>query len=140
MKLVLRIAALVSLVATSAWAGSNLNLSKSNINRVMMRGTLVSATATITGAMSALLYTVPTGRDFILTQACTGSAEGGILLEVGGAGLAQLGTGLCQTFNPGILLPVDQPLSCTSFSASVNTFCMITGILGPPNATPTPGR
>ena len=138
MKAILWSAVIVRLLATSCWAGSNLNLSKSNINRISQRGTFVTANADITGAVSRIVYTVPTNQDFLLTQACAGPAEGGVLIEVGGVGIAQVGSGLCQTFNPGVILTSEQLLVCTSFAAAQNSFCMISGILGPVNPTPTP--
>ena len=138
MKIALSIAVLIGLLATSCWATSNLNLSKSNVNRIMQRGTFVSANADISGAVSRIVYTVPTNQDFLLTQACAGPAEGGVLIEVGGVGIAQVSSGLCQTFNPGVILTSEQLLVCTSFAAAQNSFCMISGILGPVNPTPTP--
>ena len=137
MKTSLLVGAIIGLFATSSWAASNLNLSKSNINRVS-RGTFVTASTDISGAVSQIVYRTPASGDFILTQVCAGLVTGGILLQAGGASIAQVGSGLCQTFTPGMFLPPDQVVSCTTFTASANTFCTITGIQEPPEPTPRP--
>jgi hypothetical protein len=139
MKTVLRVGAILVLLVTCAWAGANLNLSKSNINR-LSRATLVSVSTTFSGAVSQIVYSTPSSGDFVLTQVCTGTSNGGVLVQIGGVSIAQVASGNCQTF-PGLLLPPDQSLTCTSFDAeATNNFCTITGLLGPaaPQPTPTP--
>ena len=76
MKILLRVGVIVVLFVTCAWATSNLNLSKSNINR-LSRATLVSASTTLSGAISQIVYRTPSSGDFVLTQVCTGISNGG---------------------------------------------------------------
>ena len=138
MKTFLRAVAVVVLVATSAWATSNLNLSKSNINRLAV-GKLLSASVNLVGQASFLVYTTPADADAVLTQVCVGNAAGGVLVQVGGVGIAQVGSGACQTFSPGLILARDAPLTCTTVDPEANSFCAIAGILGlayPPTPTP----
>lgn len=131
-------AALVVLLVASAWAASNLNLSKSNINR--LRGSrLVRASVDLHGQASYLVYSTPADADFVLTDVCVGNAAGGVLVAIGGDGLVQLASGACQHFSPGMILPPDAPLTCTAFDPETNGFCTISGTLGLPfPATPTP--
>lgn len=140
MKTLLRAGVVVLLLVTSVWGTSNLNLSKSNINR-LARGTLVSASVNVAGQASYLVYSTPADVDFVLTQVCVGNSSGGILVQIGGVGVVQVGSGLCQTFAPGLILTRDAPLTCTSFDPETNSFCTIAGILGvsyPPTPTPRP--
>jgi len=137
MKISLLVGAIIGLFVTPSWAASNLNLSKSNINREFPRGSFVTASADISGAVSQIVYRTPASGDFVLTQVCAGLVTGGILLQAGGTSIAQVGSGLCQTFTPGMVLPADQFVTCTTFSAA-NTFCTITGVLEPPGPLPTP--
>ena len=116
MKTTLLVGMVIGLLATSSWATSNLNLSKSNVTRIFLRGTIVTASTDISGAVSQIVYRTPASGDFILTQACTGLAPGGTLLQVGGVSLVQLGSGQCQTFTPGTVLPPDQVVTCTTFA------------------------
>lgn len=124
-------AAIVGLFATNSWAASNLNLSKSNINREFPRGQFVTASTNISGAVSQIVYTTPATGDFVLSQVCVGLATGGVLLQVGGVGIAQVGSGLCQTFTPGAVLAPDQVVTCTTVDSEARTFCMINGVLRP---------
>src|SRR5690349_4888625 len=94
----LRVLALLALTVTSAWAASNLNLSKSNINRILSRGSLVTASVDVTGNASYLLYTTPANADFVLTQACGGNSPSGLLIQVGGVKILQLAPMACQIF------------------------------------------
>lgn len=130
-KSALRLVAILVLSTTSVWAGSNLNLSKSNINRMLGRGTFVTASVDVAGTAAYLLYSTPADTDFVLTQVCVGTVNGGVLLQVGGASLVQVGSGQCQSFSPGMVLPRDQAVTCTSFDAGASTFCSITGVLAP---------
>ena len=126
------------LLASGAWATSNLNLSKSNINRIN-RGNLVTASVDVVGQVSSLVYTTPTNADFVLTNVCAGPVNGGTLVQVGGVKLLQIAGNACQSFNPGMLLPPGASVSCTSFDAEATSFCTITGMQGLPfPATPTP--
>jgi hypothetical protein len=138
MKTTLLVGAIIGLFATSSWAASNLNLSKSNVNRVFPKGQFVTASSDISGAVSQLVYTTPPTGDFILTQVCTGVVTGGTLVQVGGVRVAQIGSGLCQTFTPGMAVSNDQNVTCTTFAEDANTFCTITGVLEPPAPKPRP--
>jgi hypothetical protein len=140
-----RVAALTTLMATSASATSNLNLSKSNINRLQRGGTLVTATTEVRGEAPSVVYTTPANADFVLTQVCAGPVNGGVFLGSGWpfppsqVRLAFVGGGLCQTFTPGMPLPPSQPVTCAaSFDFEATTFCTISGILSPPFPTATP--
>ncbi len=142
---VLHLAALLALTATSARATSNLNLSKSNINRLQRGGTLVTASTEVRGETPTIVYTTPANADFVLTQICAGPVNGGIILGSGWpfppsqVRLAFVGGGLCQTFTPGMPLPPSQPVTCApSFDFEATTFCTISGILSPPFPTATP--
>jgi hypothetical protein len=130
--------ALIILLVANVWATSNLNLSKSNINR--LRGArLVRASVELHGQASFLAYTTPADADFLLTDVCIGNAPGGVLIAIGGAALVQLTSGTCEHFSPGMILTPDAPLTCTAFDPETNGFCTISGSLGQPfPATPTP--
>src|SRR5262245_60246681 len=131
-------AAIVVLSATSVWATSNLNLSKSNINRTFPRSKFVTATVDISGSQSALVYQVPPDGDFVLTQVCVGPASGGVRIQVAGANIAHVASGSCQSFDPGVVLQSDGAVTCTT-SGDEATFCMVSGLLSPalrPTATP----
>jgi len=139
MRRALPLAAIAALFATSVWATSNLNLSKSNINRTFPRTQFVTASVDVSGSQSALAYQVPPDGDFILTQVCIGPASGGMRIQVSGVNIAQVASGACQTFDPGVVLQPGGTLTCTSFGAEENTFCMISGLLSPPpRPTSTP--
>ena len=140
MKTLFRVAAIVVLLVPCAWAASNLNLGKSNVNR-LSRGTLVSATTTFSGAVSEIVYNTPSSGDFVLIQVCTGISNGGVLVQIGGSSIAMVASGTCQAFSgSGLLLPPDQLLTCTSFDVeATNNFCTISGLLASaPPSTPTP--
>lgn len=139
MKTALLVGAIISLCVTSSLASIALNSSRSNIYRIQIRGTAVTASTNISGAVAQTVYRTPAAGDFLLTQVCAGLVDGGTLVQVGGVGIAQVGSGLCQTFTPGMILPPDSVVTCTTFAADANSFCTITGILGPPPPpTPTP--
>jgi hypothetical protein len=138
LKTAVLVCTVIGLFVAPAWAASNLNLSKSNVNREFPRGTFVTASTDISGAVSQIVYRTPVTGDFILTQVCVGLATGGTLLQAGGVSIAQVGSGLCQAFTPGMVLPRDQLVTCTTFAADANTFCTITGVLEPPAPTPRP--
>jgi hypothetical protein len=134
--LLLLVTVVVALLATSVWAAANLDLSKSNVNRLLARGSLVTASTDVTSGAARTVYNTPDSSDFILTQVCAGSA--GILLQVGGASLVQVGSGLCQSFSPGMLLTPGQPVTCSALGGDTTTFCTIAGILGYAPPTPSP--
>ncbi len=144
-RMVFHVAAFLALMATSARATSNLNLSKSNINRLQRGGTLVTATTDVRGETPSVVYTTPANADFVVTQICAGPINGGVFLGSGWpvppspVRLAFVGGGQCQTFTPGMPLPPNQTVTCAaSFDFEATTFCTITGILSPPLPTATP--
>jgi hypothetical protein len=63
MKRVLPLAVIGVLFATAVLAASNLNLSKSNINRTFPRSKFVTASVDVTGSQSAFVYQVPSDGD-----------------------------------------------------------------------------
>ena len=76
---------------------SNLDLSKSNVNR--LRGSrLVRASVDLQGQASYIVYSTPADADFVLTDVCVGNAAGGVLVAIGGNGLVQLASGSLPTF------------------------------------------
>src|SRR5262245_55250814 len=139
MKKGIALAAIGVLFATSVWATSNLNLSKSNINRTFPRSKFVTATVDISGSQSALVYQVLAAGDFVLTQVCVGPVTGGVRIQVGGASIAHVASGACQSFDPGVVLQSDAAVTCTTAGTDEQTFCMISGLLSPaPRPTLTP--
>ena len=64
------VAIFVVAVATNSWGGSNLNLSKSNINRLQNNSIVITASANLGASESVLIYTAPANGDFMLTQFC----------------------------------------------------------------------
>jgi hypothetical protein len=140
-----QIGAIIALMATSAWATSNLNLSKSNINRLQRAGTLVSASAEVRGDVPAVVYNTPPNADFVMTQICAGPVNGGIFIayawdfEMNVRPVAFVAGGQCQTFSPGMFLPAGKSVTCTpSFDFEAPTFCTITGIQTKAEPLPTP--
>lgn len=134
--------ALLVVALSVAWAddsraASNLDLSKSNVNRVLLRGKLLTASVDIEGESTRIVYKTPAEGDFVLTQVCVGRTEAGVLLQVDGSTLVHLGSGVCQSFTPGLVIAPDKEIFC---SAAADTFCTITGLLNeaPPVATPRP--
>ncbi len=81
----------VALVASNSGATSNLNLSKSNVNRVrdFPSAAVTTASLNLTGPSDTeVIYTTPTSGDFILTQFCASpSPDGGVLLSAAGLGV-----------------------------------------------------
>lgn len=142
------VAAILTL-ATGAGATSNLNLSKSNINRLQRFSTPVTASADVSGDAPTVVYRTPDNADFLLTQVCVGPINGGVLLsfawsEQAVRSLAFVQGGSCTTFaGLGLALPPGRTLSCTpAFDFEARTFCTITGLVGQafPAATATPIR
>ena len=138
-------AILVAMLATNSWGTSNLNLSKSNVNREFPNASITTASVNLGQAESAAVYTTPARGDFILTQFCASpDVTGGIRLDATGlGGIAQVGSTSCITFTPGVSIPHSSTLSCTTNSiaaASAPTagssalvaagfFCTISGML-----------
>lgn len=128
---------LMPVSSTGAAATSNLNLSKSNINREFPGGKMVTATVSLTNPNETkIVYSTPASGDFILTQVCTSSVNGGIRLAVSGFGpIADISQPSCQSFTPGISLPSDAAITCstTAYAAAGGSyFCTISGVRPPP--------
>jgi hypothetical protein len=140
----------VLIASTSAGAASNLNLSKSNINRLARLSTPLTATVDVAGEAPTVVYRTPDNADFVLTQVCVGPINGGILLNYAWntpqnvRPLAFVQGGSCTTFaGVGMPLPPGGNLSCTpAFDFDARTFCTITGLVGQayPSPTPSPVR
>lgn len=129
---------LLSMAAIS-FAASNLNLSKSNVNRVLPEeSVLVSATVNISSNETQTIYTTPTSGDFILTTFCASAVQNGSmsLAAEGFGSIAQTtDNNLCYAFNPGLVMPRESAITCSSavariaarLSASNLYFCTISG-------------
>jgi hypothetical protein len=127
-----------ALLTTNAWGSSNLNLSKSNVNRVrdFPNAAVTTASLNLSGPSDTeVIYTTPASGDFILTQFCASPApDGGVLLSATGlVGIAQAGLTTCFTFTPGLSIPKNSALSCATFSGASpgSYFCMISGVQTP---------
>ena len=130
------IASLLVMAVSIGWAATNLNASRSNIYREFPGTSLVTASATLSGpSETETVMTTPATGDFILTQFCSSDVNGGIRLAAAGlGGIAHTSgvTALCYTFTPGVSLPRNSAITCsTSSGASPGSyFCMITGLQG----------
>jgi hypothetical protein len=119
-------------LAGVAWATSNLNLSKSNINRV--GGAIVmSGSATLSGPRETqVVLNVPETGDFLLTQVCVSPTNGGIRLEARNLGpLVHVADPLCVSLQPGISVRPGSVLTCstTGFAAAGGDyFCTVSGL------------
>ena len=135
-------------LGSMSWASSNLNSSRSNVNKVggpTGKGS-VSASIDLTGPTDTqTVYTAtpnadtPTGS-FYLTQACVSNvnSSAGVRLDNGGTGgigsIAVVGAtvnNLCQSFLPdGVFIVGGSTITCSISGASAGThFCRITGVL-----------
>jgi hypothetical protein len=135
LSIALTVATVAALLATSAWAAVNLNLSKSNVNRLLPSGRFVTASTDIPDREPHTVYTTPDSSDFVLTEVCAG--PGGILLQVAGVSLVQVGSGLCHGFDPWMFLGHGQAVTCSALAPEADAFCMIAGLLGRPAPTPS---
>lgn len=127
---------IVTLVGSSAIA--------QQVRDSSVSGTLVSRSATIPqgSIRSNELYTVPTGSDFALTQACLSvrfssiifSSVGGNRILASVLGAIPLSTSGCISYEPGIALTSGETLVCElGSSTDADTICLITGVLQPRN-------
>jgi hypothetical protein len=141
------VAALLSLLATGVWAATTVKGSKSNSDN-RLSSSLLSASVGLSGAgQTSTVYRTPASGDFTLTHVCVSpAAAGGILVSADGLGpLVQLGESeSCTTFVPGVILPRNTDITCSSAADAPagNYFCTISGLLGvPPRGRPWgPGR
>ena len=87
------------------------------------------------------MYTTAAHGDFILTQFCAGpNAFGGVQLEAANFGtIAETDSGVgCYTFTPGVSIPPNSELTCSTASSKGGThFCTISGMQTTPSS-PTP--
>jgi hypothetical protein len=126
----------VGFLATNSWGASNLNLSKSNINRYIEfpDTALISATINLPANQSEVVYIVPPKGDFVLTEFCASpDVEHGVRLDASGFGsIAQTVNGVgCYSFTPGVSIPRGSTLTCSALSgvnSDASYFCTISGM------------
>ena len=127
------------LLSLAAPAGAGvINTTRSNTFRDYPRATAVTAWVDLAGPSDTqTVYTTLPSRDFVLTMMCVSpEAAGGIRLDAGGfGGIAHLGgaRSSCQSFSPGVVLPRDSTVTCSTFprAGPGDYFCMIAGVLYP---------
>jgi hypothetical protein len=123
---------LVMMVVTISQATSNLNLSKSNINRAQ-GAVFVAATVSLTVSnQTETVFTTPETGDFVLTQVCVSPVTGGMRLAVRGFGpIMHTSDAPCYIFDPGISVPNGSPITCSTTSRPNrgDYFCTISGLL-----------
>ena len=123
---------LVVIVVTISWAASNLDLSKSNINR-FQGAVFVAATVSLAGSnQTETVFTTPETGDFVLTQVCVSPVTGGIRLAVRGFGpIVHTSDAPCYIFDPGMSVPKGSPITCSTTSRPNrgDYFCTISGLL-----------
>lgn len=141
MKVLLLVGVAMGLLVTSASAATTVKGSKSNSDNKLKAG-LASATVTLSAASETkTVYRTPAAGDFLLTHICVSpAASGGMLLSADGLGaIAHLGGAeSCATFTPGVLLPPNANLTCSTFASAAagSYFCTISGLLAPPPLPP----
>lgn len=122
----------IVMAVTNSRAASNLNLSKSNINRDQ-GAVLVAATVSLTGSnQTETVFTTPETGDFVLTQVCVSPVTGGMRLAVRGFGpIVHTSDAACYMFNPGMSTPKGAPITCSTTSRPNrgDYFCTISGLL-----------
>lgn len=143
LKMMVAACLITSLQVASSWAATTVKGSKSNSDN-RLSSNLVTASTPLSGPSNTrTVYQTPASGDFTLTQFCVSPlASGGIRLNAGSLGtIAHLGVGgdSCQTFSPGIVLPPDTAVTCStsSLASRGSYFCTIAGLLAPP-PTPAP--
>lgn len=123
---------LVMMVVTISWASSNLNLSKSNINKAQ-GAVFVAATVSLTRSdQTETVFTTPETGDFVLTQVCVSPVTGGMRLAVRGFGpIMHTSDAPCYIFDPGMSVPNGSPITCSTTSRPNrgDYFCTISGLL-----------
>ena len=136
MKRLLVAVAAVSLpmmIAAGSGAATSFSSSKSNIYREFPGTRLVTASAALSrpNETQIVFTTSPTG-DFILTQFCTNSVTGGMLLAAVRLGsIAQTSlTNLCYNFQPGFIMPQGSAITCATgaLAETGSHFCTIAGL------------
>ncbi len=134
MKHLVLAAAVISLLVTNSWATTNYNSSKSNIYKEFPNATLTTASVNDSGPSDTqVVYTTPTKGDFLLTMFCASpEPNGGVRLDAAGlGGIAQtvLDTS-CYTFTPGVSVPRDSAVTCSTASGASpgSYFCTISGM------------
>jgi hypothetical protein len=147
MRRLLLTAIVVVLASANSWGATNYNSSKSNVYLSFPNATITTATINFPGGTGEVVYTTPATGDFILTQFCAGpSASGGILLDAANFGtIAEIANGVgCHTFTPGMSIPPNTALICSTVSAGPAVsrgtyFCTISGMQTTASSpTPTP--
>lgn len=92
---------------------------------------------------AAEMYTVPTGKRLLLTQACINNTaaitpEDEVTLSASGLGVLMFrsSTNLmvngapCELYSPAMVIPAEAEIRCNDFNDGVSTgYCKITGVL-----------
>jgi hypothetical protein len=112
------------LFVTNAWGVVNYHTSKSNSYILFPDGLVTTATITFTAGAGEVVYTTPAEGDFVLTQFCADpDVTGGIRLTAANFGtIAQTTNGVgCYTFTPGVSIPENTALTCSTSSPAKGT-------------------
>ena len=133
MRAIATVGLIVGLWAVDAGAAA-INNSHSNIKNLLSKSNVTSASTNLTGPSDTqTVYTTAATGDFIVTTFCSSVVAGGVQLAAAGfAAVAQTGIGAsCTTFTPGVSVPANTALTCTTGSgASPGTvyFCSLSGL------------
>ena len=121
------------MLAASAWA--NINTSESGLGGRgnLTLGKVTTASVNLSGPSDTqTLYTTPAAHDFLLTQVCGSVGAGGVRLAITGFGtIAETGTEPCVTFSPGVIVPKNAAITCSTAAAATpgtSYFCTINGL------------
>ncbi|MDX2168374.1 MAG: hypothetical protein SF182_14970 [Deltaproteobacteria bacterium] len=130
------VALALGVLASSAWAATTVKGSKSNSDNRVRSSLLSSSVGLSGGGQTSTVYRTPVAGDFTLTHVCVSpAAPGGILVSADGIGaLIHLGElQSCATFAPGLILPPNANLTCTSAASAPagNYFCTVSGMQAP---------
>jgi hypothetical protein len=122
--------AFVALHATAAFASTNLNSSRSNVNKVA--GQAATASVNLSGPSDTqTVFTAPATGSFYIQAFCADDVAGGVRLDIAGIGPIAV-TGIhssCEHFDLWVYVPQNADVTCsTSSSAPAGSyFCSITG-------------
>ncbi|MDX2168373.1 MAG: hypothetical protein SF182_14965 [Deltaproteobacteria bacterium] len=127
---------LVAALAGSAAATTTVKGTKSNGDNRLQSKLTTGSVILSAASETKRVYKTPASGDFTLTQICVSpAAAGGILVSIEGFGaLAHLGGAeSCATFDPGVVLPANANIACSTFESATagNYFCMISGLQAP---------
>ena len=110
-----------------------------------LTGEVVTATATSTSGVTAVVYSTPATGDFVLTQLCLyestnfsssallGGFKGSTLGGLAHTGNAGVGEGSCTEYFPGLRIPPGESLSYRTNATGVAfTVVTVTGVYSAP--------